>query len=367
MPVATTATTADLSFGREADIVGRQGTPVKWWATIGGISLAIFALMLFGWGASGQMVKTSDGPDPIPTYMIVAIRIHDVAFLVALVWLGYRWVVKPMRREGRMSLDGMMFVGLLTVYWQDPIQTMIKPTFIFNTGGFQFGSWSPFAGSIMPNSHLYSEPFIFEGIGWSVAVLPFMMFANWVMRKAKARWPQLGTFGLVMVCFGVLVGFDLALEIPWLIMGICAYPGAIEGLTLFHGHYYQFPIYEAFLWGGCWTALACIRYFRNDRGETIAERGIERVTASPRHKACLRFLAIAGIFNVIALCTYYLPIGLISGLYGDTWPDDIVNRSYFTNQLCGPGTEYACPQTDNPIPVRDSGHVDSHNRYVPAN
>lgn len=340
--------------------------PVIGWALIGAASLAIFAALMALWILSGDAEQTPHGPDPIPTYMMVFIRLHEVGFVVALVWLGYRWVLKPIRRDGRMSLDGMMLLALLTVYWQDPIQTWIRPTFIFNTGMLQFGSWSPFVGVSMPNSQLYSEPFLFEGVGWSVGVLPFMMFANWVMRKAKARWPGLRPTGLILICFAVLVGFDLAMEIPWLLMGLAAYPGAIRGVTLFHGHYYQFPLYEAFFWGGCWTALACVRYFRNDRGETIAERGIDHVQASPRQKGGLRFLAIAGIFNFIALCTYYVPIGLVTGIWGDTWPKDIVNRSYFTNQLCGPGTDYACPSVLDPVPRSGSGHVAPDGRYIPA-
>jgi hypothetical protein len=275
-------------------------------------------------------------------------------------------VVKPIRRDGRMSLDGMMFLGLLTVYWQDPIQAWIQPTFMFNTNMFQFGSWSPFVGVTMPNSQLYSEPFLFEGVGWAVAVLPFMICANWVMRKAKARWPGLRPWGLVLICFGLMVLFDLAMEPAWLLMGICTYPGAIRSLTIFHGHYYQFPLYEAFLWGACWTALACVRYFRNDRGETIAERGIEQVRATPRQKGWLRFLAIAGLFNVLAGFVYYIPIGLVTGIWGDSWPKDIVERSYFTNQLCGPGTGYACPSLLNPVPRSGSGHVAPDGRYVPA-
>ena len=340
--------------------------PVIGWAVAGAASLAIFALLLVLWLASGQATPTPNGADAIPTFMTVFIRIHEVGFVVLLVWLGYRWVVKPLRRDGRVSLDGMMFLALLTIYWQDPIQAWIKPAFIFNTGMLQFGSWSPFVGVTMPNSHLYSEPFLFEGVGWAVAVLPFMMCANWVMRKAKARWPGLRPVHLVLICFAVLAGFDLAIEPVWLMMGICTYPSAIRWLSLFPGHYYQFPLYETFFWGCCWTAMACVRYFRDDRGETIAERGLDRVQAGPRQKGWLRFLAIAGLFNALALFMYYIPLGLVTGIWGDSWPEDIVNRSYFTNQLCGPGTEYACPSLLDPVPRSGSGHVAPDGRYVPA-
>ena len=32
---------------------------------------------------------------------------------------------------------------------------------------------------------------------------------------------------------------------------------------------------------------------------------------------------------------------------GDPYPKDYVERSYFTNGLCGPGTPYECPTSEH--------------------
>ena len=37
-------------------------------------------------------------------------------------------------------------------------------------------------------------------------------------------------------------------------------------MTLFHGHYYQFPLNEWLLFSGVWAGWACLRYFRDDKG-----------------------------------------------------------------------------------------------------
>src|SRR5205807_283824 len=69
---------------------------------------------------------------------------------------------------------------------------------------------------------------------------------NWVMRKAKERWPRIGTFGLVMVAFGTMAVFDFVIEGNIIMpLGFWSYGGAIPSLSLQSGRYFQFPIYEA--------------------------------------------------------------------------------------------------------------------------
>ena len=50
----------------------------------------------------------------------------------------------------------------------------------------------------------------------------------------------------------------------------------------------------------------------------------------------------------------------------DDWPADTVSRSYFVYDLCGPGSEYACPGPDVPIAHNDSGYLGPDGEFVPA-
>lgn len=61
----------------------------------------------------------------------------------------------------------------------------------------------------------------------------------------------------------------------------------------------------------------------------------------------LRWLAFAGVFNVVFLAGYNVPWQWFS-LKGQ-WPTDIMQRSYFTNGVCVEGTSYACPGPNVPI------------------
>src|SRR5438309_6507979 len=47
-----------------------------------------------------------------------------------------------------------------------------------------------------------------------------------------------------------------------------------------------------------WTACAFLRYFRSDRGETLAERGVDDIRLSGKFRTGLRFLALTGFVNL---------------------------------------------------------------------
>jgi hypothetical protein len=134
-------------------------------------------------------------------------------------------------------------------------------------------------------------------------------------------------------------------------------------LTLFYGHYYQFPIYETLLLSLPMTAVTCLRYFKNDRGQTLVERGLHDVGGSGLKRTAIRFLALVAATNVIFLGLYNIPMQWFA--MRTTAPvQDIVDRSYLLNGICGPGTTYACPGKDIPIPRPESAHVDPQGQLV---
>jgi hypothetical protein len=192
------------------------------------------------------------------------------------------------------------------------------------------------------------------------------------MRKVKERRPQMTKLGLALSAYAFFVFVDLALEPMWIRQGLYAYPGAIRSWSIFPGTYYQFPIYEAIIWPTTWTVWACLRHFRNDKGETFVERGMEKLRPG-RRKTFIRFLALTGFCDLVLLLLYFLPMNIVQ-LHGDPWPADVQKRSYLTNHLCGPGTTYACGGANLPIPRPDSAHISpegelvvpAHTKWPPA-
>lgn len=343
----------------------RQTRPVLAWAAIGGGFLALQLYIYTAWIASGP-TRTPNGPSPIPGWMkITTPTLQIIGCLSAAVFVYY-FLVKPWRRAGHITLDGLLTLGYMTLFWQDPLQNYMNTHFTYNTYFFNYGSWVNFIpGWISPRNELIPEPLLFGLPLYASVLLGGVVLANLIMRKAKERRPDLGVFGLVMVCLAFMVMLDVVMEPLLMVVGAWEYPSAIPWMTVFHGKYYQFPVYEAVLWGGVWTALACLRYFKNDRGQTIVERGVERVPCSTRSKTFLRFLAISGALNAIVLIGYAPPMWIMS-MHAGEWPQDIQKRSYFTDGICGPGTDYACPGKTIPVPRPHSSHVSPDGELVPA-
>lgn len=98
--------------------------------------------------------------------------------------------------------------------------------------------------------------------------------------------------------------------------------------------------------------MGALRYFKDDRGLTVVERGVDTLPISQGRKTLLRFLAISGMLNVLVFCFFNLPNGLI-GAHSTEWPRDVQDRSYLTDRLCGEGTDRACPGPTVPLPAGD--------------
>ena len=149
------------------------------------------------------------------------------------------------------------------------------------------------------------------------------------------------------VCFAAALVVDLVLEgLLWMPGGLWSLPGG-HGSVLFGGSYDQFTANEWLLVSLTLTAGACVRFFTDDRGRSIAERGSERLHGRVGARGLLgvRVLATIGVMQVVMLCCYTLPQTLISS-GPQTWPASVTqHRSYFTDGLCGVHTPRACPGT----------------------
>jgi hypothetical protein len=215
-----------------------------------------------------------------------------------------------------------------------------------------------------PRAELVTEPV--TGFIGSYVVTGFLivLLTCWVMRWAANRWPRLGTFGLLVVAFGFNWVLGLFSELAALRSGLYTYGGAIRELSLFHGNYYQLPLYETTLNAVLLGGFACVRFFKNDRGETVAERGLADLQVRGARRTMLRGLALVGVLNAIFIA-YNIGWAWFA-LNQDAWPADTIERPYLIDGVCGPGTGYACPGSDVPIPHNDSGHLGPNGNYVPS-
>ena len=361
---------------RAVDVAPRTSAPVKWWAAVGAAYLVFMVAVLTAW-VLGPLFKTVPvGPTPVPTFMKVAVIFFEVISIPAILACFYFLVVRPWRREGKLSVDGALTIAFATVWFQDPLSTYSGTWFTYNAWALNYGSWAnsiPFAtGKAAPGAMLVEPILIIPGA--YVYCFVVAMFAGaWVMRTARKRWPQLSAVKLGAICIVAMFGFDVVLEgIMFMPLGIWEYPGGHFGI--FPNTYHRFPLTEMITAGSSFGSVAILRFFKNDRGETLADRGLESLKVSDRRKSVLRALAMIGFVNMLFFVLYNVLNTWTATRMAD-WPADLQQRSYLTNGLCGEGTDQMCPgpavpqfRNNNQDPNGGSAHLDpSGHLVVPPN
>jgi hypothetical protein len=344
----------------------RHWRPVHYWALAGVVMMALAAWTIGSWLADGPHHVAPAHPVDVPTYMKVGIRFYEIAGCIAVPLVTWFWLIRPWRRAGEITASGLAVVGFATMYWQDPLVNYFNTAFVLNSYAVNLNSWGsyfPFWRGANPD-HLIVTP-VFNLLYLWVAFLTALLVSKG-MGRARARWPHWSNWRLfvmtVITCFFI----DIVVETGWLRLGINSYPGAWPGFSLYHGHYYQLPLMEALLtaptfWGG----MAALLFFRDDRGRTIPERGIDDLALGRRARSWLRVLAFVGAVQVIYF-GYNGTFAITQGLYASPWPKDVIDRPYFVNDHCGPGTRFDCPpyRSLNPWLIRPV--LKNHEAVAPA-
>jgi hypothetical protein len=168
---------------------------------------------------------------------------------------------------------------------------------------------------------------------------------------------------IAAVLLPTMMVFDFVLEgLVTIPTGLYVYSGG--RLSLFPDAYNKYPLHEAVFAGATLSGLAALRFFKNDRGETIVERGVSDLRGAAWKKVALRFLALACACQLIPFLTYNLPSGWVAGAHSGTWPKAVQRLSYFTAHLCGAGTETLCPQDGVPLVANNSVQIAPDGRLV---
>jgi hypothetical protein len=362
------ATTVDLDLDAPAarlpEVERTKARPVLWWAAIG-VFFAGFVIYVQGSWILTDAHRIHTGPTPVPTYMKASALALQILLAVFFVTMLYRVVVRPLRRDGRLSFDGLLFLALVFVWWQDPLFNYVTNGFEYNSVLFNLGGWANhIPGWNAPNGNRIAEPLI----GVLTIYIAFACGASIVgsklLRKIQARRPQLGTPTLFAGLFLAFALMDIVLEFSFVRLGLYAAGGTADGWNFFPSRFYRFPVYEPILVSLVFCGWTAIRYFRDDKGQTLAERGIDRVRAGAKQKTWIRFFALVGMVNLVLLFGYSIPVQLWQ-LHAGAWPRSIQERSYLTNGLCGAGTTYACTGSGVPIPQSGTSlHVAPNGQLV---
>jgi hypothetical protein len=331
----------------------RRTVPVKAWAGLGALILAFEAFVIVKWVTGPYFTTVHVGPSDVPTWMEIALRSMEIGFFVLWFWCLWRFVITPYRRDGQLSTEGLLCLALFAFAWfQDPLANYGGAVFTYNADLINVGSWlNEVPGAVTPGAAGAQLP---EPL-WTASIYPGVIFvatlmAVWFMRKVKARFPRITNLELIGVTFVFMFLFDVILEgFVLMPLGAYTYAGAPDWISINDSHYYKYTLVEGMGFGAVWTCWAALLYFKDDKGNTLVERGIERTKASAPQKAVLRFLAIGAFVTVTMIACVNIPF-FWQASHMSTYPADVQKRSYLTDGMCGEGTHLACFGQSVPIP-----------------
>ena len=329
----------------------RKSRPVLLWAILGAAFIVFEATVLARWIFGPNFKSTPPGPDEVSAGQQAWFITLQIVVPVGAAVCLYFWVVRPWWRERRLTTDGMLALsGAMVFFWDMSMNytsvTLLYNSHLVNRGAWANGAWPTW---ISPNADNLPEPLFIAIPGYTALVFSQVVFILWLLRKAKARWPNLGALGVVVTIFVGLTIVDTIIETLLLRAGIYAYPGGIREITLFAEHTYQLPLSETVLFGGLGLgAIAVLSYFRDDRGHTLVERGIEQVKVSTKGKQLIRFCAIFGAVHAAFLVLYMVPQQWFA-VQSDPFPPGYT--SYMINDMCVSGADGdSCPGPGVPMP-----------------
>jgi len=342
----------------------RQSPPVKIWAVLGAIVVA-FELYVWGdWITGPYFERVPSGPTDPPGWMKAAMLIFQIAGPVGIVALFWFVLIRPWRRTRRVTFDGLLIAALFFVSCQDPLSSYFENWYTYNSYMLNWGAWNKsFPGwmSFAQPGEMASEPILFTIPAYIYYLFGMSVIGCAVMRRVKSRGA--GVLGQTAACWLVLAFCSLVVEgMIWFPLGILTYPGGV-GPEIFPSTYHTFPLHETVFIGAITTGLALLRFHVNDRGETVAERGVSRLNVSAGKETILRFLAVAGIANLLFFGLYNVPTALVVS-HGADWPKDHQKRSYLTNRICGAQTDRLCPSPDMPLRHADGIYINAAGEVV---
>ena len=329
----------------------RPPRPVLWWATAGVVVLAFQVFVLSRWVFGPNFKATPPGPDELPTWQAVVFTILQIGVPVAAVVLLYVWIIRPWRREGHLSTDAMIALSATTIFFWDMSMNYTSVSLLYNShlinrGAWANGSWPTWTS---PNANNLPEPLLIVPPAYTALVFSQVIVILWLLRKVKARWPRLSIVGTIATVFVGLTITDTLVEGVVLRTGAYAYPGGIRAITLFAGQTYQIPMSETVLFGGvALGAIACLSCFRNDRGQTVVERGIDTLQIGFKARQAVKFFAIYGAIHLAFVVLYMIPQQWFA-THSDRFPEGY--PSYMVNDMCASGANgQTCPGPGVPMP-----------------
>ena len=318
-----TATSSDAPSVSHTEHPGHGGA-VSAWAAFGLVWILVAVQALVRWTLSDQQFQPAPvlGPDVFPPWREVSLRALEVLSLLVLAGFVWFCIVKPWRRTGHLSLEGMFVIGGFFGSVADACLNLYSYLFAWNSHSFNRGVWAAF----MPFHRAGSSSRYAEGLLWGVPMYIYFCTGAAILgcitvHALRRRFSDISNVQALFVVFCGEFALGLILENTIIrITQAYGYAQTTGWLTLFPGSQYQFPVYESLFTAGLGVAFTAVRLSAQDSpdGVSIIERGYQRWR--PALQRPVRLLAVIGFSATALLVIYHLPFNWL-GVGGTSMAD----------------------------------------------
>lgn len=205
--------------------------------------------------------------------------------------------MRPLIRRQRLTYDGMLLVGMLTMSFFDPFDNYLENSFTYNAHFVQVDSWARFVPA-WQSSAPFATPLLF-----ALCAYVTVMFA---MGSLGARLLRPLTTWRVAGVLALFATIDLAFENLLIRLDVMAYPGVPAGLSAWGGTQYQFPLYEPLLMAIWWLGMAL----------AVGWRGRDRTPDRGGIRTAVALLSVVGFLHAWTLGLYFLPFNVLASQAG---------------------------------------------------
>lgn len=294
------------------------------WAVAGLAWVVVATVAIVRWVASDSQFGPAPilGPDIYPVWREFSLRVLETLSMGVL--LGFVWfcIVRPWRRDGRLSLEGKFVIGGVFGAVADAFLNSCAYLFAWNAHSVNAGVWTAF----LPFHQAGASSRYAEGVLWGVPMYIYFctgaaLIGCQVIRALRRRFPNISNVAAFSVVWLLEFSGGLILENTIIrITQAYGYAQTNEALTLFAGATYQFPVYESLFTASLGVAFSYVRLsaLESPDGVSCIERGFERWR--PSLQAPVRLLAVIGFSAIALIMIYHLPFNWL-GVNGHSMAD----------------------------------------------
>ena len=216
-------------------------------------------------------------------------------------------------------------------FWMDSFYNFVVQTNAYSSNLVNIGNWCSHTPFVINKACGESpEPILLIGLCYTFGLLGCGMVGGAFLNALGRRFPNLSTAKKLAVCMLLMSLVDLLGDFAATRLGLWNL-FVSDSFTVWDSQH-RCPILILIPAGCFFGGPVVMRHFKNDKGQTVFERGLEHLSA--RARKTVTFLSLAGTMQVLIFITITFLVGGM-GLYAKNTPD---YPAHTVNGMCDVGT-----------------------------